>query len=87
MMGHRIKQFKLFAPTSLDALVPQDHFYRCLEEKLDLSFVRDLVRDTYGEMGRPSEALAALTALSLRLWRRFSGGFSCSIRREPAFAF
>ena len=37
---------------------------------------------------RPAvEALAALTALSLRLWRRFSGGFSCSISREPAFAF
>src|SRR3972149_11698498 len=54
MMGHRTKQFKLFAPTSLDALVPPDHFYRRLEEGLDLSFVRDLVRDTYGEMGRPS---------------------------------
>ncbi len=54
MMGHRTKQFKLFAPTSLDALVPPDHFYRRLEEKLDLSFVRDLVRGTYGEMGRPS---------------------------------
>src|SRR3990170_3467132 len=54
MMGHRTKQFKLFAPTSLDALVPSDHFYRRLEEKLDLSFVRELVRDTYGEMGRPS---------------------------------
>lgn len=54
MMGHRTKQFKLFALTSLDALVPQDHFYRRLEEKLDLSFVRDLVRDCYGELGRPS---------------------------------
>src|SRR3989337_791589 len=54
MMGHRTKQFKLFAPTSLDTLVPPDNFYRRLEEKLDLSFVRELVRDTYGEMGRPS---------------------------------
>jgi hypothetical protein len=26
---------------SLEDLVPQDHFYRHLEEKLDLSFVRD----------------------------------------------
>src|SRR3990170_5758786 len=54
MMGHRIKCFKFFAPTNLDALVPPDNFYRRLEEKLDLSFVRELVRDTYGEMGRPS---------------------------------
>src|SRR3970040_1126313 len=54
MMGHRTKQFKLFAPTTLDTLVPADNFYRRLEEKLDLSFVRELVRDTYGETGRPS---------------------------------
>ena len=54
MMGHRSKQFKLFAPINLDALVPPDNFYRRLEEKLDLSFVRVLVRDCYGELGRPS---------------------------------
>src|SRR3990172_12076538 len=54
MMGHRTKQFKFFAPTNLDSLVPADHFYRHLEAKLDLSFVRDLVRDCYGELGRPS---------------------------------
>src|SRR3990172_3573262 len=54
MMGHRTKQFKLFAPTSLDALVFPDHFYRRLEEKIDLSFVRGLVQDCYGDLGRPS---------------------------------
>lgn len=54
MMGHRTKQFKLFAPISLDALVPPDNFYRRLEEKIDLSFVRGLVQDCYGELGRPS---------------------------------
>jgi transposase len=54
MMGHRTKRFKLFAETNLDALLPADNFYRRLEERLDLSFVRDLVRDCYEEMGRPS---------------------------------
>ena len=39
---------------SLDALVPAHHFYRHLEAKLDLTFVRDLVRSTYKEGGRPS---------------------------------
>src|SRR3954453_6747810 len=39
---------------SLDGLVPANHFYRHLEAKLDLSFVRDLVRSTYKECGRPS---------------------------------
>ena len=53
-MGHRSKRFKLFTETNLEALLPADNFYRRLEEKLDLSFVRDLVRDCYEEMGRPS---------------------------------
>src|SRR5215210_1781970 len=39
---------------SLDGLVPKSHFYRHLERTFDLSFVRDLVRDTYAESGRPS---------------------------------
>ena len=39
---------------SLDALVPAHHFYRHLEAKLDLTFVRDLVRAAYKEGGRPS---------------------------------
>ena len=53
-MGHRTKRFKFFAPTNLDALVPADHCYRRLEEKLDLSFVRELVRGCYEQLGRPS---------------------------------
>ena len=53
-MGHRSKRFKLFTETNLEALLPADNFYRRLEEKLDLCFVRDLVRDCYEEMGRPS---------------------------------
>src|SRR6187549_1055838 len=39
---------------SLDDLVPPDHFYRHLERTLDLVFVRDLVRGTYADRGRPS---------------------------------
>lgn len=62
-MGHRaharraysgIKRFEFFAPTSREALLPADHFYRQLEAKVDLSFARDLVRDCYGELGQPS---------------------------------
>src|SRR3989304_157734 len=54
MLGPPTKQFKSLAPINPDALVPPDNFYRRLEEKLDLSFVRVLVRDCYGELGRPS---------------------------------
>ena len=39
---------------SLEALVPKDDFYRHLDRLLDLSFVRELVGDTYAEVGRPS---------------------------------
>ncbi len=39
---------------SLEALVPPDHFYRHLEAKLDLGFVREWVRELYAERGRPS---------------------------------
>jgi transposase len=39
---------------SLEACVPPEHFYRHLEAALDLSFVRELVRDRYAGIGRPS---------------------------------
>src|ERR687889_1218208 len=39
---------------SLDTLVPAHDFYRHLESKLDLTFVRDLVRSAYKDGGRPS---------------------------------
>jgi transposase len=39
---------------SLEDLVPQHNFYRHLENKLDLSFVREWVTDLYAERGRPS---------------------------------
>ena len=39
---------------SLEDLVPRDHFYRFLDAKLDLSFVRTWVQDCYAERGRPS---------------------------------
>jgi transposase len=39
---------------SLEALVPASNFYRYLEAKLDLGFVRDWTRELYTERGRPS---------------------------------
>ena len=39
---------------SLEDLVPANHFYRHLEAKLDLGFVREWVRELYAERGRPS---------------------------------
>ncbi len=49
------KSRRLDAPiaVSLEGPVPQDHFYRHLETKLDLAFVREWVRERYAERGRP----------------------------------
>jgi transposase len=54
MMGSKERAFAPLPPVSLEALVPPDHFYRHLEQTLDLAFVRDLVRKTYAARGRPS---------------------------------
>lgn len=54
MMGVKARIFAPQQSVTLDDLVPQLHFYRHLERSLDLSFVRDLVRDRYVALGRPS---------------------------------
>jgi transposase len=54
MIGAKIRNFAPLPDLSLEELVPKDNFYRCLEATLDLSIVRDLVRDCYASSGRPS---------------------------------
>jgi transposase len=54
MMGTKRRKFAPQINVSLEELVPQDHFYRYLDQKLDLSFVREFVQQTYACGGRPS---------------------------------
>jgi transposase len=55
MMGKKERDFHpLPNDICLEDLVPEDNFYRRLQEKLDLSFVRELVEDLYAASGRPS---------------------------------
>src|SRR4030095_11169944 len=55
MMGTKERNFQpLPEYISLEDLVPEDNFYRRLQKKLDLSFVRELVEDLYAAAGRPS---------------------------------
>jgi transposase len=55
MMGTKERNFQpLPNDISLEDLVAEDNFYRRLQEKLDLSFVRELVEDLYAASGRPS---------------------------------
>ena len=54
MMGKKERSFAPLIHVSLEELVPVDHFYRHLARTLDLSFVREFVRETYASKGRPS---------------------------------
>jgi transposase len=54
MLSIKARTFTPLGPRSLEDLVPADNFYRSLDAKLDLSFVRAWVTDCYAERGRPS---------------------------------
>src|SRR6266446_5596266 len=54
MMGTKARNSVPLSNISLEDLVPQDHLYRHLDQKLDLSFVREFVQETYAQGGRPS---------------------------------
>jgi transposase len=54
MMATKERNFSPLKDLSLEDLVPKDNFYRRLERTVDLSFVRELVRDCYASSGRPS---------------------------------
>ena len=54
MMGTKTRHFSPLPDLCLEDLVPKDNFYRRLEERLDLSFVRELVEELYAHSGRPS---------------------------------
>src|SRR3712207_383533 len=72
-MRGRPKPRRLDEPVavSLEALVPTEHFYRHLETKLDLSFVREWVCELYAERGRP--AIDPVVFFKLRLVMFFEG--------------
>src|SRR5437899_420276 len=54
MMGSKVRTFAPQINMSLEELVPQDHFYRYLDQQLDLSFARTFVEQNYAQGGRPS---------------------------------
>ena len=55
MIGIKERNFRpLPDDFSLEVMVPKDNFYRCLEERIDLPFVRELVLPLYAKGGRHS---------------------------------
>jgi hypothetical protein len=51
VLGNKVRQFTPVGTIALDELVPADHFYRHLEQVLDLTFVRQWVQDDYAATG------------------------------------
>jgi hypothetical protein len=75
MMGTKARIFTPVTAVSLDELVPATHFYRHLDGVVDLSFVRDLVKETYARAGRPPLIQwSSGTAAARDVLRRHSSG-------------
>ncbi|MBI1278439.1 MAG: hypothetical protein GC179_09965 [Anaerolineaceae bacterium] len=72
MLGYKPKIFKRHNAVCLEDLVPTDNFYRQVEAKLDLGFVRELVKACYpSNIGRPS--IDPVTFFKLQLIMFFEG--------------
>lgn len=54
MQGRKHFHPQLFYQTSLDALVPQDNFYRILSQELDLHYLYKATKSYYGSEGQES---------------------------------
>ncbi len=78
MMGSKQRQFAPLIHVSLEELVPADHFYRRLEQTLDLSFVREFVQETYAGGGRP--CIDPVVLFKLQLVMFFEGIVRCANR-------
>ena len=78
MIGTNQRSFAPLSTVSLEELVPQDHFYRHLEQSLDLSFVREFVHETYAGGGRPS--IDPVVFFKLQLVMFFEGIVRCANR-------
>ncbi len=54
MMGQQRRTESLFYYFRLEDQIPQDHLLRVIDERIDLSFVRERVKGLYSATGRPS---------------------------------
>jgi transposase len=68
MLGTKSRDLDPPVLVSLEALVPANHHYRQLDAQLDLSFVRDWVKDCYADGGRPSVDPAVFFRLQLVMY-------------------
>jgi len=54
MMGQHARSESLFYYFRLDDQVPENHLLRLVDKHIDFGFVRERLKDSYSETGRPS---------------------------------
>src|SRR5215467_7725316 len=54
MMGHHTRSESLFYYFRLEDQVPENHLLRLIDTHIDFSFVREQLKDSYSDTGRPS---------------------------------
>jgi transposase len=54
MMGQHARSESLFYYFKLDDCVPKNHLLRLIDEHISFAFVRERLKDSYSETGRPS---------------------------------
>src|SRR5499427_6666562 len=54
MMGHQARSEALFYYFRLEDQVPENHLLRLIDKHVSLEFVREQLKDSYSETGRPS---------------------------------
>jgi Transposase domain (DUF772) len=54
MMGQHTRSESLFYYFRLDDQVPENHLLRLVDKHIDFGFVRERLKDSYSEAGRPS---------------------------------
>ena len=54
MMGHHARSEALFYYFRLEDQVPENHLLRLIDKHISFEFVRQQLKDSYSETGRPS---------------------------------
>ena len=54
MMGQHARSEALFYYFTLEEYIPQNHLLRLIDKHVDFSFVRERLKDSYSDTGRPS---------------------------------
>jgi hypothetical protein len=54
MMGQHSRSESLFYYVRLEDQVPENHLLRLIDKHVDFGFIREHLKDSYSDMGRPS---------------------------------